>query len=80
MAISGFFLYPENVDFGTYLLIILMGNAIMYSIFYMAMKMITKERICFEAMLYGVLALILWLAGAYFFFNAATVWSVSTGE
>lgn len=38
MAGVGLYLYPSRTDFGTYLLAILMGNAILHTIFYICMK------------------------------------------
>ncbi|XP_017769437.1 PREDICTED: SID1 transmembrane family member 1-like [Nicrophorus vespilloides] len=80
VAIAGLALYPKVVDFGTFLLGILMLNAIVYAIFYCVMKLIYRERICFEAIFYGLLAAVSWGFGCYFFLNASTVWSATPAE
>lgn len=78
ILIAGLALYGTHAtDFGTFLLALLMGNAIIHSTFYVTMKIIHKERICFEAIIFGVLALASWAAASVFFFDAATLWTVS---
>ncbi|GJQ83380.1 hypothetical protein Trydic_g18161 [Trypoxylus dichotomus] len=80
MAIVGILFYPSYTDFGTYLLGILMANALMHATFYVCMKLFNKERICMEACLYGFLAMLCWAFSAYFFLNGSTLWTVTPAE
>lgn len=78
MLILGMCIYSINAtDFGTFLLLVLMGNTIFHTIFYVSMKLLHKERLCIEAVVYGVLSLVFWMASAVFFFDTATMWMVS---
>ncbi|XP_023029154.2 sid-1-related A [Leptinotarsa decemlineata] len=82
MLITGFYLYTKGLtDFGTFLLGLLMGNAVIHTIFYTVMKkVIHKEKICFEAIIYGILSILCWGASGYFFLDAATLWTVTPAE
>lgn len=42
MASVGVYFYPLTIDFGTYLLMLLMGNAILHMMFYTGMKVRNK--------------------------------------
>ncbi|CAG9828914.1 unnamed protein product [Diabrotica balteata] len=81
MLIVGLLLYSDNVtDFGTFLLALLMGNSVIHCVFYTCMKLISKEKICYEAILYGVLAIVCWGSSSVFFLDAATLWTVTPAE
>ncbi|XP_044754541.1 SID1 transmembrane family member 1-like isoform X2 [Coccinella septempunctata] len=77
----GLYLYSRGqTDFGTFLLGLLMANAILHAIFYTSMKIIHKERICIEAIVYGVLGVLTWTVATIFFLDAATLWTVTPAE
>lgn len=100
MLITGLLLYDHGVtDFGTFLLGLLMANAVLYAIFYTLMKveqiyvtialflnillffqLVHHERICYEAIVYGLLGLATWIAGTIFFLDNATLWTVTPAE
>lgn len=80
MAALGVYLYPSKTDFATFLLALLMGNTILHMTFYLSMKLFSKEKICLEASLYGILALLCWASASIFFFNNSTEWDVSPAE
>ncbi|KAJ8978688.1 hypothetical protein NQ317_004216 [Molorchus minor] len=81
MLITGICLYKDQVtDFGTFLLGILMGNAVIHAIFYTCMKLVNKERICFEAICYGLCGIATWSAAGVFFLDAATLWTVTPAD
>lgn len=81
MMVAGLFLYSSQLtDFGTFLLGLLMANAVLHAVFYTSMKIIHKERICFEAICYGILALITWIVATIFFLDNATLWTVAPAE
>ncbi|XP_045475523.1 SID1 transmembrane family member 1-like isoform X3 [Harmonia axyridis] len=77
----GLILYSKGkTDFGTFLLGLLMANAIVHALFYTTMKIIHNERICIEAIVYGVLGILSWIAATIFFLDAATLWTVTPAE
>ncbi|NP_001099012.1 Sid-1-related A precursor [Tribolium castaneum] len=81
MLITGLCLYNTGVtDFGTFLLGLLMGNSVLYAVFYTGMKLVNGERICFEAIIYGLLAIAAWATAAVYFLDNATLWTVTPAE
>ncbi|KAL3274294.1 hypothetical protein HHI36_015699 [Cryptolaemus montrouzieri] len=81
ILMMGMCLYSVGAtDFGTFLLLILMGNAILHTIFYVSMKLIHKEKLCIEATVYGMLSLMVWTASAMYFFDKSTLWMVTPAE
>uniref|UniRef100_V5G0U6 SID1 transmembrane family member 1 n=2 Tax=Anoplophora glabripennis TaxID=217634 RepID=V5G0U6_ANOGL len=81
LLIAGLCVYPQNLtDFGTFLLGLLMANAVLHAIFYTSMKLIHGERICFEAVCYGLLSIAAWTAASVFFLDPATLWTVTPAE
>ncbi|XP_017769438.1 PREDICTED: SID1 transmembrane family member 1-like [Nicrophorus vespilloides] len=80
IAAVGFATYPESTNFGTFLLGILLLNAVLHAIFYVSMKLICGEKICTEAIMYGVLSIISWIIGCYFFVSAVTQWAMTPAQ
>ncbi|KAL3268177.1 hypothetical protein HHI36_007304 [Cryptolaemus montrouzieri] len=81
MLVVGLYLYSKGeTDFGTFLLGILMANAVLHALFYTIMKLLHKERICIEAIVYSVFGIISWIVATIFFLDAATLWTVTPAE
>ncbi|XP_044759074.1 SID1 transmembrane family member 1-like isoform X2 [Coccinella septempunctata] len=81
MLLLGLCLYSvDATDFGSFLLLILLGNAILHTIFYTCMKLIHGERLCIEAIVYGILSLAVWTLSALYFFDKSTLWMVTPAE
>ncbi|KAF7272265.1 hypothetical protein GWI33_014926 [Rhynchophorus ferrugineus] len=77
----GLYMYFYNItDFGTFLLGLLLGNTVIHISFYTLMKLIHKERICIESIIFGALGLGFWIASGIFFLDAATLWTVTPAE
>ncbi|KAJ8707610.1 hypothetical protein PYW07_011287 [Mythimna separata] len=68
----------HNKDFARQLLAILMGNAILYTMFYIIMKLVHRERIAGYTWFYFVLAHVAWFTALKLFLDSRTKWSVST--
>lgn len=67
----------QNKDFARQLLAILMGNAILYTLFYVALKLLHRERLAPYTWMYGLLAHAAWFAALRLFLDSKTKWSVS---
>ncbi|XP_045477539.1 SID1 transmembrane family member 1-like isoform X2 [Harmonia axyridis] len=81
MLLFGLCLYSvDATDFGSFLLLILMGNAILHTAFYICMKLLHREKLCIEAIVYGLLSLAMWAISAVYFFDKATIWMVTPAE
>ncbi|KAK9881818.1 hypothetical protein WA026_017331 [Henosepilachna vigintioctopunctata] len=81
LLLAGMSLYFKGgTDFGTFLLGLLMANAILYILFYLVMKIYNNEKLCTEAIVYFILAIVTWTAATIFFLDAATLWTVTPAE
>lgn len=77
----GLYIYLNNItDFGTFLLALLLGNTVIHISFYTIMKLIHKERICYESLIFGVVGMAFWITAGIFFLDAATLWTVTPAE
>jgi ABC-type Na+ efflux pump permease subunit len=71
----GFFLYGATAQpaISSYLLYIFVANLMVYTSYYMAMKLVHREKMTFQPIVYSVLALAFWLPGLYFFVESPVV-------
>ncbi|XP_072948602.1 SID1 transmembrane family member 1-like [Epargyreus clarus] len=76
--VAGYGLYEHKTDFARHLLVILMGNAILYTLGYVCMKLFHRERLPAPALLYLALAHAAWALAAHLFLASRTKWSVSS--
>lgn len=64
-------------DFASFLLAILIGNVLLYTFFYIIMKLRHGERIGLEPALYILISCVTWSGSMYFFLNKSTSWVFS---
>ncbi|TRY77952.1 hypothetical protein TCAL_06467 [Tigriopus californicus] len=67
-------------DFASFLLAILIGNVLLYTFFYIIMKLRHGERIGLEPALYIGISCITWGGSMYFFLNKSTSWVFSPAQ
>lgn len=72
-------IYQEK-NFATFLLAILMSNLILYTTFYIIMKICHKERILLRPCIYIVLSIVFWAAALYFFINKTISWELTPAQ
>ncbi|KAL8612263.1 hypothetical protein ACOMHN_038175 [Nucella lapillus] len=77
-ALYGAIQHPS--DFASFLLAIFIGNLLLYLLFYIIMKLLSKERINFLALLCIVAAGISWGFSLYFFFQHLTSWHLTPAQ
>ncbi|OWR49102.1 sid-1-related precursor 1 [Danaus plexippus plexippus] len=77
-ALAGYGLYEHNKDFARHLLAILMGNAILYTLGYVFMKLLHRETVPLAAWLWLGAAHLTWAGAAVLFLSSRTKWSVSS--
>jgi len=70
----------KNADFASFLLAILISNVMLYTCFYIAMKLRHGEKICCEPAFYIIVSFFTWAGAGYFFFNNSTSWKLSPAE
>lgn len=78
LAIAG--LLHHDRDFATYLLAIFMSNTLLYTLFYIVMKVLHKERIMAHAVTFIILATLTWATAMYFFINKSISWAVRINQ
>ncbi|CAH1796745.1 unnamed protein product [Owenia fusiformis] len=77
-AIYGLVTQPK--DFASYLLAIFIINFLMYSMFYITMKIRSGERILLLPCIYIVIACVLWGFALYFFLAKLTTWQLTAAR
>ena len=64
----------EGFDFASFLLGILIINLMLYTVFYILMKLRHGERITKQPLVYIILSCFTWAGAMYFFLNKSTSW------
>ncbi|XP_076239058.1 SID1 transmembrane family member 1 [Calliopsis andreniformis] len=78
LAVFGNITHQKN--FATFVLAILMSNLILYTLFYIIMKICHKERILLQPLIYIVLSIMFWAAALYFFINKTISWALTPAQ
>ncbi|KAH0946843.1 hypothetical protein HN011_008569 [Eciton burchellii] len=78
LAVFGNMYHEDN--FATFLLYILMANLILYTLFYIVMKLCHRERILLTPIIYIVLSVTFWGAALYFFVNRTISWNLTPAQ
>lgn len=76
-ALAAYGVVEHNKDFARHLLAILLSNTILYTLFYVCMKLLHRERLYIHTWLYFVGALLVWFGALYLFLDSKTKWSES---
>lgn len=80
-SLAGYSVYSHhNTDLARQLLAILMGNAILYTMFYMVMKLVNRERILARTWMYCILAHVAWFLALRLFLDSKTKWSETPAQ
>ena len=64
-------------DFAGFLLFVLIINLLLYTSFYILMKLRHGERITWQPAVYILISMITWAGAMYFFINKSTSWVLS---
>ncbi|XP_071555084.1 SID1 transmembrane family member 1 isoform X1 [Temnothorax nylanderi] len=70
----------QQGNFATFLLAILMSNLILYTFFYIMMKLCHRERILPTPAIYIFLSMLFWGAAMYFFVNKTISWALTPAQ
>ncbi|XP_028165167.1 SID1 transmembrane family member 1-like isoform X1 [Ostrinia furnacalis] len=74
-ALAVYGLYEHNKDFARHVLAILMGNTFLYTIFYVCMKLVHREKLYAHTWAYLVATFACWALAVVFFLDSRTKWS-----
>ncbi|XP_037072022.1 SID1 transmembrane family member 1-like isoform X1 [Pollicipes pollicipes] len=78
LAVFGGVTVPK--DFASYLLAIFITNLLLYTSFYIIMKLRHGERIQLQPIIYIVLCSLSWAAAIFFFLRKSTTWQLSPAQ
>ena len=67
-------------DFASFLLAIFISNVMLYTLFYIIMKLRYKESIGAQPAAYLVISTFTWFGSLYFFLNKSTSWTKTPAE
>ncbi|XP_043279627.1 SID1 transmembrane family member 1-like isoform X2 [Venturia canescens] len=70
----------HDKDFATFLLYLLMSNLILYTFFYIVMKLLYGEKILLEPSCYIILSFVTWGGALYFFINKSISWALTPAQ
>ena len=82
-SLSGYgagYLSGKGADFASFLLAIFICNVMLYTLFYIIMKLRYKERIGAQPAAYIVISTFTWFGSLYFFLHKSTSWTRTPAE
>ncbi|KAA3681423.1 uncharacterized protein DEA37_0009901, partial [Paragonimus westermani] len=79
-ALAGYGVSMRPRDFSSFLLSVFMINVLMYTLFYIIMKLRHRERILLLPVLYLMAGLACWMISMYFFIRRNTTWEVTPAQ
>ncbi|XP_003704971.2 SID1 transmembrane family member 1 [Megachile rotundata] len=80
LALAVFGNIRHDKNFATFLLAILMSNLILYTTFYIIMKICNKERILLQPKMFIILSILFWAAALYFFVHRTISWALTPAQ
>lgn len=78
LAVYGLIEQPH--DFASFVLAIFIMNLLLYTMFYIIIKLRHGEKVLLQPVLYIILSMVSWAAAMYFFINKAITWKKSAAE
>ena len=70
----------RGADFASFLLAIFISNVMLYTMFYIVMKLRYRERIGAQPAAYILMSTFTWFGSLYFFLNKSTSWTKTPAE
>ncbi|CAG9134341.1 unnamed protein product [Plutella xylostella] len=67
-------------DFASHLLLVLMSNLFLYTLFYIVMKLLSGERIRWYSWVFIALTYSTWFTSSYFYLDQSTNWALTPAE
>ena len=71
---------PMHGDFASFLLGVLIANVMMYTVFYILMKLRYREGFSWPTVCYIFISFFTWIGAMYFFFNKSTSWALTQAQ
>ncbi|XP_068622162.1 SID1 transmembrane family member 1-like [Battus philenor] len=79
-AIAAYGVVQHSRDFASHLLLVLMSNLFLYTLFYIAMKLLHRETIRWYSWVFIALTYSVWFGSSYFYLDLSTNWALTPAE
>ncbi|KAG6454658.1 hypothetical protein O3G_MSEX008809 [Manduca sexta] len=79
-AIAAYGVAQHSRDFASHLLLVLMSNLFLYTLFYIVMKLLHRESIRWYSWVYIVLTYGVWFGSSYFYLDQSTNWALTPAQ
>ncbi|CAH2056063.1 unnamed protein product, partial [Iphiclides podalirius] len=79
-AIAAYGVVQHGRDFASHLLLVLMSNLFLYTLFYIAMKLLHRESIRWYSWVFIALTYSVWFGSSYFYLDLSTNWALTPAE
>ncbi|XP_045770091.1 SID1 transmembrane family member 1-like isoform X1 [Maniola jurtina] len=79
-ALAGYGIYEHGKDLARHLLAILLGNTLLYTLGYVVLKLVHREKISIATLLWLALAHVSWVLAALLFTDSKTHWSQTPAQ
>ncbi|XP_050664657.1 SID1 transmembrane family member 1-like isoform X2 [Leptidea sinapis] len=79
-AIAAYGLSQHSRDFASHLLLVLMSNLFLYTLFYIAMKLLHRESIRWYSWVFIAMTYTIWFSSSYFYWDQSTNWALTPAQ
>ncbi|VVD06089.1 unnamed protein product [Leptidea sinapis] len=73
-------LSQHSRDFASHLLLVLMSNLFLYTLFYIAMKLLHRESIRWYSWVFIAMTYTIWFSSSYFYWDQSTNWALTPAQ
>ncbi|KAJ8707802.1 hypothetical protein PYW07_011479 [Mythimna separata] len=79
-AIAAYGVAQHSRDFASHLLLVLMSNLFLYTLFYIVMKLLHRESIRWYSWVYIAMTYSIWFGSSYFYLDQSTNWALTPAQ
>ncbi|XP_045538536.1 SID1 transmembrane family member 1 [Papilio machaon] len=79
-ALAAYGVAQHSRDFASHLLLVLMSNLFLYTLFYIAMKLLHRESIRWYSWVFIALTYSVWFGSSYFYLDLSTNWALTPAQ
>ncbi|CAH1642200.1 unnamed protein product [Spodoptera littoralis] len=79
-AIAAYGVAQHSRDFASHLLLVLMSNLFLYTLFYIVMKLLNRESIRWYSWVFIALTYSIWFGSSYFYLDQNTNWALTPAQ
>ncbi|XP_052749005.1 SID1 transmembrane family member 1-like [Galleria mellonella] len=79
-AIAAYGVAQHSRDFASHLLLVLMSNLFLYTLFYIVMKLLHRESIRWYSWVFIAITYTVWFGSSYFYLDQSTNWALTPAQ